>query len=235
MEPSVAATLRFSLAALVFSPYVLDVLKSNPKLIRGGLEVGLYSAIGYYAQAISLQTSHASTAAFICSLAVIVVPILDTLFAKKKSPGTIISTLIPAVLAACGVAVLELGGTDLPGVGDLWAFLQPLFFGLGFWRIESYMKICKQPGEAQAFTGTMMSVVAVMAIAWMSHDFLLPQLSEGGTAKLVAAMSAQLVAVRDWHIVAALVSCFVLIFYPFLESFFFFLLIRFGRVLLQPP
>ena len=205
MEPSVAATLRFSLAALVFSPYVFDVLKTNPKLIRGGLEVGFYSAIGYYAQAISLQTSHASTAAFICSLAVIVVPILDTLFSKSKAPGSVISTLIPAVLAACGVAALELGGSDLPGVGDLWAFLQPLFFGLGFWRIESFMKICKQPGEAQAFTGAMMSVVAAMALMWMSHDFVLPQLTDGGTAKLVTAMSEQLLAAEDWHIVAALV------------------------------
>ena len=208
LEPSVAATLRFSLAALVFSPYLFDAIKSNFKLIQGGIEVGIYAAIGYYAQAISLQTSHASTAAFICSLAVIVVPILDSLFAPKKSSDAVLSSLLPAALAAAGVAALELGGSELPGIGDLWAFLQPLFFGLGFWRTERIVKLCKQPGDAQAFTGSMLVVVAVMSIAWMSHDFLFPLLSSGGNAKLVAAISEQIVAIRDWHILAALVIYF---------------------------
>jgi len=43
---------------------------------------------------------------------------------------------IPAVLATLGVGCLELGGSSMPGVGDLWACVQPVMFGLGFWRAE---------------------------------------------------------------------------------------------------
>jgi len=210
LVPSIAAALRFILAALVFSPFVLNVAKSKPALILGGLEVGAYSAVGYWAQAISLQTSQASTAAFICSLAVIVVPLLDSIFEKSKSPskGSLFQSLLPAILAATGVASLEIGGSILPGVGDLWAFLQPLFFGFAYWRTERFMKIASQPGEAQAFTGSAMSVVAVCSIVWTMADFVTPLLlQQDGNSLLMTALSTQLQAITsDWHVPAALVS-----------------------------
>ena len=49
--------------------------------------------------------------------------------------------LLPALLAAAGVGCLELGGTDVPGVGDLLALGQPVFFGYAFYRIEQLMKV----------------------------------------------------------------------------------------------
>ena len=219
LNPGVAAVLRFSIASLVFSPYLFKVAQNNKKLVYGGLEIGLYSAIGYYAQAQSLQTSQASTTAFICSLAVIVVPILNLIFEKtNKSFGSIMSSLFPAILAAAGVASLELGGSELPGIGDLWAFLQPLFFGLGFWRIEKHIKMCTKEGDAQAFTGAMMSVVlifiyilfnydikvAVFSIIWTSHDFILPLYSSGGVDSVMGAIHSQLEAAKDWKVLAAL-------------------------------
>jgi len=205
LDPSFAAFMRFGIASLLFSPYVVEVLPRNPKLIRGGLEVGAYNAFGYWAQSISLQTSHASTAAFICSLAVIVVPILDSLFDSQKSLDSLKKSIFPALLAATGVASLELGGAELPGVGDLWAFLQPLFFGLAFWRVERHMKNCTQPGEAQAFTGTMMMMVAFCSFLWTSHDFVAPMLQAGGLPQLTTAIAHQLNELKDWHILAALV------------------------------
>lgn len=60
LSPSLAAGLRFSLAALVFLPNLLRVMKSNPKLIMGGVEVGIYSFLGYWAQATALETTSAS-------------------------------------------------------------------------------------------------------------------------------------------------------------------------------
>ena len=160
LDPSVAAVLRFSLAALVFLPSLLKVIKSKPQLVRGGLEIGAYNALGYYTQASALVTTEASTVAFICSLAVIVVPILDALFPKKSSSsknGAWYAPLLPALVATAGVGCLELGGDKVPGFGDLLALGQPLFFGLGFWRIESFMRENREPGDAQAFTGDKIS------------------------------------------------------------------------------
>lgn len=129
LEPSFAATLRFSLAAIVFLPYLISLGSAKKKLVLGGIEVGLYAGVGYWAQASALLTTKASTAAFVCSLAVLVVPVLDMMSGKRSSSRAWYMTFIPALLATAGVACLELGGSEAPGVGDLFAFLQPIFFG----------------------------------------------------------------------------------------------------------
>ncbi len=207
MNPSVAASLRFTLAGAVFMPYLMNC--SNPVIMKGGIEVGVYAAIGYWAQAIALETSQAGTTAFICSLAVIVVPMLDMMFKDKtdvteasssSSVSKVEKTLktqdfcnavptastdksianqeaqaatdavileqqlstdsdpnkyfwfapfIPAMLATVGVGCLELGGTSFPGVGDAWACVQPVMFGLGFWRAEKFMHQSQKEGEPQ--------------------------------------------------------------------------------------
>lgn len=203
LDPSLAAALRFSLAALVFSPFLIKFGKVNKKFVVGGLEVGAYNAIGYWAQAQSLLTSHASTTSFICSLAVIVVPILDVLFGERKSGRPWWEPLLPATLAAAGVACLELGGTEVPGIGDLWAFAQPICFGLSFWRVEHHMGQSKGgDGEAQSFTGAMMLSVAAFSCVWASHDFLAPLI--GHQDAFQAAVATQLGAFSDWRVLAAI-------------------------------
>lgn len=215
LDPSAAAAMRFSLAATVFLPPLIKHAKTNPPLIRGGLEVGLYSFLGYWAQAHSLETSSASTAAFICSLAVIVVPLLDAAFGGQNSKSTNApwyAPLFPAVLAAAGVGCLELGGSTAPGVGDLWAVAQPLFFGLGFWRVEAHMKHATQAGEAQAFTGAMMATVAACSWLWTTNDYIVPavraQLEAGGSSSVAALASSvlgsQLAHLSDWHVALAI-------------------------------
>ena len=203
LDPSVAAAFRFTLAALVFLPYSLKVLKTKPQLIKGGLEVGAYNALGYWTQASALVTTSASTVAFICSLAVIVVPILDALFPKPSSTKSEAwyAPLLPALVATAGVGCLELGGDKIPGFGDLLALGQPLFFGLGFWRIEGYMREAKEPGDAQAFTGAMMISVAAFSYMWSLHDFVLPHMSDPGG--LMQAIGVQVAACGDWKVFAA--------------------------------
>lgn len=208
LDPSLAALLRFSIAGLVFAPYVVRHAKENVPLLLGGVEVGLYSSIGYYAQAESLHTSPASVAAFICSLSVIVVPILDMVFpqhmegAEGDGRGGF-NAVFPALVATLGVAFLEFGGNTVPGTGDLWGFLQPLMFGLSFWRIEAFMAESR-PGEPQAFTGAMMLTVALSSLLWTSVAFLNPAYQEGGMPGLETSLMEQVhVLTSDWHVLAA--------------------------------
>ena len=215
LDPSLAALLRFTLAGLVFAPYVIQHSKKNTQLTLGGIEVGLYSSIGYYAQAESLHTSPASVAAFICSLSVIVVPILDMIFPNQgQQQGEMEETqngegrgqfdaLFPALMATLGVAFLEFGGDTVPGTGDLWAFLQPLMFGLSFWRIESFMAK-SEPGEPQAFTGAMMITIAMASLFWTSVAFVGPALSAGGVKGLESSLAEQAhLLTSDWHVLAS--------------------------------
>lgn len=94
------------------------------------------------------MTTSASKAAFICSLAVVLVPMLDVIFGanadrgevatagpkiapEKANAGGVLASLngpwFPALLAAAGVACLELVGVEGgPNQGDLWALIQPI-------------------------------------------------------------------------------------------------------------
>lgn len=203
MDPSFAAFLRFTVASLVFSPNLLKIINSNRQLFIGGLEVGLYSALGYWGQSQALLTSQASAAAFICSLAVIVVPILDLIFKKGTSNKPWYESILPAGLAVIGVGCLELGGSTLPNIGDLWAFIQPLMFGLGFWRIEHHMKSMKGiEGEAQGFTGAMMLTVALCSLAWTVQTYTSTYAGDFHTTAL--SIYEQLSTLKDWHVLAAI-------------------------------
>jgi drug/metabolite transporter (DMT)-like permease len=123
-----------------------------------GFEVGAYNSIGYVAQAVGLETTAASKSAFLCSLAVVVVPMLDWLFRQKPIRQ---QQLVGTILAIAGVAALELG--DVLGdsmqlsSGDLASLVQPLCFGLGFWKMEQCMQ--QYPDEANRSTAAQLLAV----------------------------------------------------------------------------
>eukprot|EP00957_Ditylum_brightwellii_P135656 10344898-Ditylum_brightwellii.AAC.1 len=147
-----------------------------------GFEVGVWNSIGYIAQAVGLQTTDASKSAFICSLAVVIVPILDFLTGKKLP----LRKAVGAAMAIVGVGFLEFGGiSDLSATtissGDLLSLVQPLMFGIGFWRMEAAMN--KFPTEASRLTaGQIWAVFAASSayclISGTIGDATLPQMSQ---------------------------------------------------------
>lgn len=70
--------------------------------------MGVWVAFGYLTQAIGLQDTQASKSAFICSLSVVVVPIVNAIVYKKRPPPT---TWLASILAVIGVGMLTLEGT----------------------------------------------------------------------------------------------------------------------------
>ncbi|GAX23891.1 hypothetical protein FisN_20Hh097 [Fistulifera solaris] len=147
MPPGLTSTVRFGLAAISACPCVITSFGRRKSTefaaVMAGLEVGLWNSIGYLAQAIGLETTMASKSAFLCSMAVVIVPLLDFIFkGKKLAPRQILGV----VLAIMGVGALELGDVadtltaeSLISQGDWISMLQPLFFGFGFWRMEKAM------------------------------------------------------------------------------------------------
>lgn len=192
----IGAFLRFALAAGVTLPWLFQRNKSHKEqidatdnnvnqfslgneVILGGVEVGVWNAIGYLSQAVGLETTPASTSAFICSLAVVVVPILDHLTGKKISKREIMG----ALLAVSGVAFLELdslvaGSAPSLSSGDLYSLVQPLAFGVGFWRMEHYMR--KFPLDAMKLTAAQLSTVAIssLGVAMFTSHASIPDLTQ---------------------------------------------------------
>ena len=99
--PSEAAFARFGLAALVSLPLLLN---QRTDVILGGLECGMWITLGYIAQAVALSTISSGKCAFICSLTVVIVPLVNALVFGKPIKKV---NLISAAIALTGVGVLE--------------------------------------------------------------------------------------------------------------------------------
>ncbi|CAK0891900.1 unnamed protein product [Prorocentrum cordatum] len=115
--------------------------------IKSGAEIGLWCAFGYVAQAVGLQTADASHGAFICSLAMVVVPVFKSLNGEKVS-----SQLWAAVgMAVMGTALLigVIGGDGASvSSGDLICGGCALGFGLMFARSPSWKRVRARGGKA---------------------------------------------------------------------------------------
>jgi len=165
MPEGVSLTLRFALASAVTLPWLFDeggIQLPNADVLMAtwlGFEVGLWNSIGYVAQAVGLETTPASKSAFICSLAVVVVPLLDFFTGKRIETRQ----WVGAFLAVVGVAFLELGGVGGGGdalmlsKGDLLSLVQPFAFGLGFWKTEKALQ--RYPSQARRLTAAQLLAI----------------------------------------------------------------------------
>ena len=159
VDPAVASCLRFALASIALSPFLLQTPRG---LIRPAIVCGLFTSFGYVGQAIALQTASAAEVGFICSLAVVVCPLLD-LLDGKQIPW---QSWAAAALALIGVGVLELGDAGIAlSPGDLWAFTQPIGFGVTFWKTGKMMS--DFPTETLSITAIQVAVAAVTSLVWL--------------------------------------------------------------------
>ncbi|KAG5192357.1 hypothetical protein JKP88DRAFT_266232 [Tribonema minus] len=172
-----AAAVRFIIAAVCTLPWLVKLPK---EALAGGLQVGAFNAIGYLSQFEALHQTTASKTAFIGSLAVVAVPCFEALSGQASAAGA----LLPAMVATAGVMLLELGGLTPPNSGDLVALAQPLFFGLGYWRLGAVTK--QWPGLSLPLVAAQSLAVAVVvaAYAFATHGLPTP-------AGVTAALRAQ--------------------------------------------
>jgi drug/metabolite transporter (DMT)-like permease len=172
MPVGVSTTLRFGLATLATLPWLVGDANREGALTAAGLgfEVGLWTSIGYVAQAVGLETTPASESAFICSLAVVTVPLLDRMAGKKLLPRQ----WTGAILAVLGVAFLELSDVSSNSMttGDMLSLVQPFAFGMGFWRMETAIQ--RFPEEAARLTASQLFAVFLSSLAYGLWAFDLP-------------------------------------------------------------
>lgn len=187
-----AALARFGLAASFLAPLAYREARRGemPSLdcVRDSVAIGFAISMGYFAQSVSLLTTEANKSAFICSLAVVLVPLLERagrlvgLGKGGQVDGNPIVTWGAPSLAVLGVGMLELGGASPPCEGDLWALVQATGFALGF--IGNAKAASKYPGSTLFITAAQLATVAGFSALWAcidastaAHSFALPNLA----------------------------------------------------------
>jgi drug/metabolite transporter (DMT)-like permease len=172
LPASVAASARFSIAAIALLPLLKDFRALPRDLVVGGLECGCWIALGYVAQALALGDLQAGAVAFLASLQVVFVPLVLTATGRSSLHPRL---ALASFLCLGGVALLELGGlsgqavagnvqgqSDL--VASLLALLQPVGFGTSYIRIEALMR--KYPSHGLQLSALQLVSNAAIALVW---------------------------------------------------------------------
>eukprot|EP00448_Togula_jolla_P000647 CAMPEP_0170597634 /NCGR_PEP_ID=MMETSP0224-20130122/15811_1 /TAXON_ID=285029 /ORGANISM="Togula jolla, Strain CCCM 725" /LENGTH=457 /DNA_ID=CAMNT_0010922117 /DNA_START=74 /DNA_END=1447 /DNA_ORIENTATION=+ len=126
---------RFLVALVPFLPLIPKY--TSWQSVVSGVEIGLWCFFGYACQAVGLPLTDASHGAFICSLAMVVPPIVE-LFSGEKVR---MQTWIAIVTAVFGTGLLMGVGTDVGlRMGDIICGGTTLGFGLMFVRMDHHSR-----------------------------------------------------------------------------------------------
>jgi len=187
---------RFSLAALLASPYTPGINRNNDKILskqstidtsdresirlawRYGIELGLYMFLGFAFQAIGLETTTASRSGFLLYLNVKFVPFFSYFIFGKRIQ---LSTWISAVVAFGGTALLALDNNNTGGnglemaftVGDLWSIAAACSSALFILRMETASKAVPNSAELNAanlWTVALLSAIWTFGLSYQSID-----------------------------------------------------------------
>ena len=179
LDPSLYATIRFGIAALVLSPTYLGALR-NGAMVRDSFTVGCFVFIGYVGQSLGLKMgTTADKSAFISSLVVVWValcPLITRSYSNFRATrgGAVPAPADPTqkviwptvLLAVAGVAILELEGSTPPNVGDLFSLLQPVGFGTSYVLIEGMMRRHTGADAPRQLTGLRVLSIALLSLLW---------------------------------------------------------------------
>jgi drug/metabolite transporter (DMT)-like permease len=180
MPVDAMGTLRFGLAALATLPWLLAKPREESDMTTtlaaalAGFEVGMWNSVGYVAQAVGLETTSAGKSAFLCSLAVVIVPLIDRCVGKQLTRKQVVG----AAMAVLGVAFLELGGGPIEALssGDIASLIQPVAFGIGFWKMEQAMRV--HPDEASRSTAAQLFAIFCSSAAYMVAGGNVPDMTQ---------------------------------------------------------
>jgi drug/metabolite transporter (DMT)-like permease len=169
ISPMMFLTFRFSLAAIIFLPFVIGRLKRlDAGSLKGGIILGLLYFGGFAAQTLGLNYTSATKSAFITGTFVIFTPIFQIII-EKKLPGK--GNIIGVLLVAGGLLFLSSRGTHFLDVirelgtnfniGDYLTLICAVFYSLYI----VYLDIVSKEIDTLSLVIMQISVTAVGATA----------------------------------------------------------------------
>ena len=158
-DPYIFSLIRFIIAAAIFSPFWRRAFKDE-KLVKAGLEIGVWAAGGYLTQSIAMVTGDASRGAFLSGFTVVVVPLLAGTFGKARLKKT---TWISVMAALIGMSLLEESGAPASW-GDFWSFASAVLFALQIFRTEYWSKVFGAKAALPLMSVALISITGITAL-----------------------------------------------------------------------
>jgi drug/metabolite transporter (DMT)-like permease len=175
---------RFLLSSLLFLPVFLKMIYNNNTDInnndinnddinnnnddinkyKAGIELGIYTFLGFAFQAIGLETTTASRSAFLLYLNVKFVPFLG-LFLFKRSIHPL--NWISAAFALVGTSLLSTT-SDKFNIGDLWCIGAAIASAMFILRLDTYSK-CYNAAQLNSITFV---TVTFLCGLWVIGDMI---------------------------------------------------------------
>ena len=165
MEPQTLIAWRFLIGTLATLPLLLPRSAAQPvtekprSLWQDGLLVGAWLIVGYGTQTTALQTTSANRAAFITALSVVLVPLWQSLVARRPLGITLWSAVSLAVI---GLAFLSWEGGALV-IGDAWA----LGCAVSYAGFILTLERTARHHAALPFTLLQLATVSILAWGWV--------------------------------------------------------------------
>ena len=131
--------------------------RPSRSLLRDSLIMGTWLIVGYGTQTTALQTTGANRAAFITALSVVLVPLWQTLVARRALGAALWSAV---ALAVAGLALLSWEGGALV-IGDAWALACAVSYA-GF-----ILALDRTTRHHAALPFTLLQLLSVAALAWI--------------------------------------------------------------------
>lgn len=167
IDPFSFSAARFVVAAIPFLPFITKT-RPDRQTIIAGLEIGLWSTLGYLTQGLGLLTTDASRVSFLSALTVILVPFIVGLSGKGVSKLAWVS----AGLALFGVSLLSGSGggdelTSIGGgfsIGDMFSLASAAFIALQVVRTEHYSRLLPSKNCLSLLGLSMLSVASLSTL-----------------------------------------------------------------------
>ncbi|MBN3926950.1 DMT family transporter [Nostoc sp. NMS4] len=160
LSPSALIGSRFLVAALACLPFGF---KLNRRLVRDGIILGTLLFTAFTTQVIGLESTSASRAAFITSMNVILIPLIEALMGRSVS----LIAFLSAFLALAGIGVMSWEGGSL-NIGDLWVFGCAVCYAIYILVLEVFAS----RHNSIKLTALQLFVVAVLGTIWAAPELV---------------------------------------------------------------
>lgn len=125
-SPLLLLGIRFSIAALVLTPFINLRGGFSPAELRAGLLLTLLLASGFATQAIGLQYTTPARSAFIVAMSSVLAPVIAMALLKRRTGRMVLFALLIAAVGIYFLTAPDGGGLNR---GDMWTLITSVVFG----------------------------------------------------------------------------------------------------------